>query len=116
MAGYSFFPPADKAQDDIWKYTVKTWGRVQAEKYILGLHEHLQQLADRQKNWQLLPKDLVTPSDLDIQAYFSRYEYHFIFFREFSNGDIGVMSILHGQADIPVRLKTDLDAISRHDV
>ncbi len=112
MAEYLFFPTADKAQDGIWNCTVKTWGGAQAKKYIRGLHDHLQELADRQRVWRLLPNSLVVPPDLDIDAYFSRYEHHYVFFRELSKERIGIMSILHEQADIPVRLSADLEMIS----
>ena len=112
MAGYLFFHLADKAQDAIWDYTQKNWGKKQAENYILQLHEHLQQLADRKKIWHSLPSKLVVPADLQIKIYFSRYEHHQIFFRELSDNNIGIMSILHEKSDIPVRLNADLRDIS----
>jgi len=111
MADYLFFPPADKAQDDIWGYTQDTWGRAQAEKSIRGLHAHLQQLADKQKHWRRLPNKLIVPADLDAVAYFSKYQSHYIFFRALSNATIGIMSILHEKTDLPVRLASDLKMI-----
>jgi plasmid stabilization system protein ParE len=108
---YLFYPAADKAQDGIWHYTRKTWGEAQAEKYIRGLHNHLQELADRQRIWRPLPNSLIVPPDLNIDAYFSKYEHHYVFFRELSNEHIGIMSILHEQMDIPVRLSIDLAKI-----
>ena len=111
MVNYLFFPAADKAQDNIWQYTENKWGREQAEKYILGLHLHLKELAGRQQIWHALPSSLIVPPDLDIGVYFSRYEHHQIFFRELSNNRIGIMSILHARADIPVRLNDDLRRI-----
>ena len=47
MVGYKFFPPADKSQDEIWDYTHQEWGEAQADKYITGLHSHIQKLADK---------------------------------------------------------------------
>ena len=47
MVGYKFFPPADRSQDEIWDYTYKEWGEAQADKYITGLHSHIQKLADK---------------------------------------------------------------------
>jgi toxin ParE1/3/4 len=38
-----------KAEQDIrgiWSYTVKEWGEVQAEKYLKGLEDKLEQLSD----------------------------------------------------------------------
>jgi len=70
MAEYLFFPAADKAQDGIWDYTVKTWGEAQAEKYIRGLHDHLQKLADKQRVWRLLPNSLIV-AYMSTTMYFS---------------------------------------------
>ncbi len=107
MARYKFFKTADRQQDQILDYTVQHWGQAQAEKYIRGLHTHLQRLADRQLPWHALPQTLAVPQDLDIPVYFSRYEKHILFFRELSNG-IGIMMILHQSMDMPVRLAEDL--------
>ena len=111
MSTYRFFPPADAAQDDIWRYSYEEWGQKQAKKYITQLHAHLQALADQELPWLRLPADLVVPSDLDLDVYFSRYERHVIFFRPLRDGAIGVLSILHAQMDIPVRLIRDLERI-----
>jgi len=108
VSSYLFFPPADKAQDDIWRYTYETWGEKQAGKYIKGLHHHLQLLSEKKKPWRFLPANLVIPSDLKIGVYFTKYEYHYLFFRELSAGQIGIMAILHESSDLPVRLCDDL--------
>lgn len=112
MSTYLFYPPADKAQDDIWRYTSQKWGEKQAEKYIMGLHSHLQALSEKKKFWHKLPNSLVIPPDLDIQAYFSQYEHHHLFFRPLSDDRIGVMSILHEKSDMPIRLCRDLNKIA----
>lgn len=112
MATYRFFPRADAAQDKIWRDTVETWGEQQAVIYITGLHGHLQRLCDNRLIWRKLPQRLVVPDDVNRDAYFSRYERHYVFFRELNNGDLGVMSILHERMDLPVRLMEDLVAIS----
>ncbi len=111
MAGYRFFPAADKRQDEIWRYTHEQWGEDQAKKYIRGLHDHLQKLANKDIPWHPLPTGLLVPSDLNLSIFFSRYEKHYVFFRELSSNDIGVISILHGAMQIPVRLNEDLERI-----
>jgi len=102
MVGYKFFPPADKSQDEIWDYTYKEWGEAQADKYITGLHSHIQKLADKKLLWRPVPKSLVLPSDLEMEVFFSRYERHYLFFRELTEDMIGIMSILHDSMHIPV--------------
>ena len=111
MPGYRFYPPADEAQDEIWQYTVRQWGQAQAEKYLKDLHSHLAQLASKEKQWCPLPKALVNPGEVDIPVYFSAFEKHVVFFRELSNGDIGVMALLHEKMNLPVRLAEDLKKI-----
>ncbi len=112
MSGYLFYSPADVAQDRIWADTVKQWGEAQAVTYITGLHTHLQKLSETRSLWRKLPRDLVIPADLRTEAFFSRYERHFLFFRELPSGKIGIMAIVHDRMDIPVRLHEDLTSIS----
>ncbi|WP_235027149.1 hypothetical protein [Cognatazoarcus halotolerans] len=35
------------------------------------------------------------PAEFDIDGYFFRYERHFVYWRWLSNGDIGIVTILH---------------------
>lgn len=112
MAGFLFYPTADTAQDRIWEDTVEAWGEAQAIRYIRGLHAHLQMLSETPSLWRRLPGKLALPADLKIDAYFSRYERHYIFFRELSGGRIGVLSLLHDRMDVPVRLADDLRALN----
>lgn len=111
MSGYLFYPPADAAQDRIWQDTVEQWGEAQAVAYITGLHAHLQKLSETKALWRKLPRDLAVPTDLKAHAFFTRYERHYLFFRELRGGMIGVMAILHDRMDIPVRLLEDLATI-----
>ena len=39
---------------------------------------------------------------------------YFVFFRELSEGGIGVITVLHGSMDVPSRLKEDAERISNH--
>lgn len=112
MSAYRFYPTADIRQDEIWDHTLSEWGEQQAEKYIVDLHSHLCKLADSKLLWHDLPTKLVVPNDLSFSVYFSHYKKHYIFFRELSDGMIGIMTILHETMDIPVRLKEDLTKIN----
>lgn len=108
MANYRFYKSADIQQDKIWRYTEEEWGKRQADKYIIGLHKHLQKLAERKVFWHVLPERLAVPVGVKLQAYFSHYEKHIIFFRELDASTIGIISILHEAMDIPLNLKQDL--------
>lgn len=111
MVTYRFYPRADAAQDKIWRDTVEKWGETQADAYIVGLHHHLKRLCEEQRIWRRLPQKLAVPADVKREAYFSRYERHYVFFRKLDNGDLGIMSILHERMDLPVRLADDLAAL-----
>ncbi|MDX3926815.1 MAG: type II toxin-antitoxin system RelE/ParE family toxin [Shinella sp.] len=111
MVVYLFYPLADAVQDNIWRQTAEKWGEAQAISYITGLHAHLERLSVTKAIWRRLPQHLSVPQDLKDNAYFSRYERHYIFFRELPNGMLGVMSILHERMDLPVRLAEDLRMI-----
>jgi len=111
MTGYLFYPSADAAQDRIWKDTVDDWGEAQAVAYITGLHAHLQKVSETKALWRKLPGNLAVPAGVKSQAFFSRYQRHYLFFRELPSGKIGVMAILHDRMDIPVRLHEDIVTI-----
>ncbi|MGP4691948.1 type II toxin-antitoxin system RelE/ParE family toxin [Agrobacterium cavarae] len=111
MPAYRFYAPADAAQDKIWRDTAEQRGETQAESYLTGLHAHLHRLWDNHLLWRRLPQRLAVPSDIKREAYFSRSERHYLFFRTLDNGDLGVMNILHEKMDMAVRLREDLAAL-----
>lgn len=97
------YPKARDRMLDIWSYTFETWGEKQANSYIESMEDFMNDLADNKYLWRPVPHD-----DLR-HVYFTRYEHHFIFFREFKDNVIGIMSILHETMDIPVRLFDDIE-------
>ncbi len=103
MPGYRFFKSADKAQDSIWVYTLQQHGKTQATQYIKGLHKHLAALAARKKPWRHLPAHLQIRQSIGL-IYISKYESHYIFFRELPERNIGVLSLLHEKMDMPSQI------------
>jgi toxin ParE1/3/4 len=99
----TIYPKARIRMLDIWSYTFETWGEQQANSYIESMEDFMNDLADKKYLWRPVPH-----ADLG-QVYFTRYEHHFIFFREFKDKSIGIMSILHESMDIPVRLFDDIE-------
>ena len=75
--------------DDIYHYTRDRWGEDQAEKYITGLFEAFDKIATR----GVASKPV--PAEFDIAGFFFRYKHHFVDWRHLSNGDIGIVTILH---------------------
>lgn len=108
MTCYKLSSLADAQQDQIWHYTESVWGERQAIAYIEGLHAAFDKLSRMRALWRKLPQNLVVPADLDAAIYFSRYREHLIFFRTLPSGAVGILSVLHGRSDLPVRLSEDL--------
>lgn len=65
------------------------WGKQQADRYITGLFDAFDGIADHR-----MPSRPI-PAEFGIEGYFFRYEHHFVYWRCLSNGDIGVVTILH---------------------
>ena len=75
--------------DAIYRYTCDHWGDAQAERYITGLFAAFEQIDTH----GVLSKAI--PAEFDAEGYFFRYEHHFVYWRHLSDGDIGIVTILH---------------------
>lgn len=87
----------------IWDYTERTWGEEQADNYVRGLIEAVEHALDTRHRWRRVGDNKLK------DVFFIRYEHHFVFFRELSGNKLGVISILHENMDIPLRLKQDAE-------
>ena len=75
--------------DDIYRYTRERSGTEQADRYITGLFEAF----GRIESHAIMSKPV--PAEFGVEGYFFRYERHFVYWRRLSNGDIGIVTILH---------------------
>lgn len=75
--------------DDIYRYTRDRWGEAQADRYITGMFEAFERIDTH----GILSKPI--PAAFEVEGYFFRYEKHFVYWRRLSNGDIGIVTILH---------------------
>lgn len=75
--------------DQIYAYTRDTWGEAQAERYIRGLFERFEAIADRRVPWRPVP------AEFGVDGFVCRYEKHFIYWKVLRDGDIGIVTILH---------------------
>ncbi|MFL9610513.1 type II toxin-antitoxin system RelE/ParE family toxin [Methylobacillus sp. Pita2] len=75
--------------DEIYRHTRDRWGQQQADRYITGLFEAFDSIATHQTASRAIP------AEFGIDGYFFRYERHFVYWRQLSNGDIGIVTILH---------------------
>lgn len=75
--------------DDIYRYTRDRGGEARAVSYITGMFEAFDQIEPH----GILSKPV--PAAFGVEGYFFRYEKHFVYWGRLSNGDIGIVSILH---------------------
>ncbi|HSP23800.1 MAG TPA: type II toxin-antitoxin system RelE/ParE family toxin [Saliniramus sp.] len=75
--------------DEIYRQTRERWGDAQAERYITGLFAAFEQIESR----GVLSKPV--PATFGVEGFFFRYQKHFVYWRTLSNGDIGIVTILH---------------------
>lgn len=87
--------------DEIYRYTRDRWGAEQAESYITGLFETFDQI----NSHNIMSRPI--PADFGVQGYFVRYQRHFVYWRRLSNGDIGIVTILHERMHQMDRFRED---------
>src|SRR4051794_41005720 len=101
MASVRVQEAASHRLDEIYRYTRDRWGVDQAERYITGLFDAFGKI-DRH---EVLSRPI--PAEFGIDGYFFRYERHFVYWRKLSNGDIGIVTILHERMHQIDRFRND---------
>lgn len=87
--------------DDIYRYTREQWGEAQAERYLTGLFEAFGRIAAHGV------ASLPIPAAFGVDGFFFRHEHHFVYWRRLSNGDIGIVTILHERMHQIERFRDD---------
>ncbi|MCL2658646.1 MAG: type II toxin-antitoxin system RelE/ParE family toxin [Betaproteobacteria bacterium] len=87
--------------DDIYRYTRNRWGEQQAERYITGLFEAFAGIETHRTPSKPIP------AEFGIEGFFFRYGRHFVYWRRLSNGDIGIVTLLHERMHQIDRLRED---------
>lgn len=75
--------------DEIYSYTRERWGEVQAERYVTGLFDAFERIDSHGV------ASRPVPAEFGVEGFFFRYEQHFVYWRRLSNGDVGIVTILH---------------------
>lgn len=75
--------------DDIYQFSLKSWGEEQARKYINGLFVAFNNI----ENNQVASKPI--PAEFEVIGFYFKYEKHFVYWKYLDNGDIGIVTILH---------------------
>lgn len=106
MANYRIYKPANDTLDDVWNYSLENWGEAKAEEYINGLFDTIQKAADKEIFWRAI-KD-----QTKLDAYFVKYQRHYIFFKKLEDNLIGVISIIHDRRNIVSVLEKEMKQVN----
>jgi toxin ParE1/3/4 len=88
--------------DDIYRYTRDRWGVEQADSYITELFAAF----DKIELHGVASRPI--PTEFAIDGFYFRHEHHFVYWRRLSNGDIGIVTILHERMHQMDRFRDDL--------
>ncbi len=102
MAGVRIQEAASWRLDEIYRYTRDRWGTEQADQYITGMFEAFNGIEAHRTSSRPIP------AEFGIEGYFFRHERHFVYWRRLSNGDIGIVTILHERMHQIDRFRDDL--------
>ncbi len=75
--------------DEIYRHTKDRWGTRKANRHITGLSAAF----DRIESHGVASKP--APAEFGVEGYFFRYERHFVYWRRLSNGNVGIVTVLH---------------------
>ena len=88
--------------DEIYRYTRDRWGDEQADRYITALFAAFGKIEVHSVASRPIPAEFA------IDGFYFRHEHHFVYWRRLSNGDIGIVTILHERMHQMDRFRDDL--------
>lgn len=92
---------ASRRLDEIFRHTRDHWGEAQAESYITGLFAAFEGI----ESHATLSRPI--PAEFGVDGFFFRYRHHFVYWRRLSNGDIGIVTVLHERMHLIERFGDD---------
>ena len=93
--------------DEIYRYSKDRWGKTQADSYITGLFEAFERIAAGGV------ASRPVAAEFGVDGCFFRYEKHFVYWKCLSNGDIGIVTVLHERMHQFGRFLDDYGTIPR---
>ena len=102
MSAYRVQRGAGDRLDEIYDYTRDRWGDAQAERYISGLFARFAAIAARGFPWRAIP------AEFGVRGFFCRYEQHVIYWKILTDGQVGIVTVLHERMHQIERLNDDL--------
>jgi plasmid stabilization system protein ParE len=101
MSTYELLDTATISLKEIYRYTYDEWGEEQARRYIDGMFDCFERIANGSG------RHLPIPAEYGVAGHFCRYEQHFIYWYDLPDGIVAIASILHARMDLASRLKQD---------
>ena len=88
--------------DEIYRYSLERWGETHADTYIAGLFEAFEGIATGSTVSRPIP------AEFGVDGYVFRYERHFVYWKRLTDGDIGIVAVLHERMHQIGRLRKEL--------
>lgn len=88
--------------DEIYRYTRNRWGAEQADRYINDLFATFERIEDHSVASRPIP------AEFGVAGFYFPHEHHFVYWRRLSNGDVGIVTILHERMHQMDRFREDL--------
>ena len=111
MRNVRFSPLSELQINAIWDYGYRNFGLKQADQYLDGIFDAVQNIVVNNQ-YKGLPPRLVPPELINtvtsIPIHYFKYEEHFIYLKDLNDGALGVICILGARMDTPSRLKENL--------
>jgi len=103
MPEYELAPAAERDLLEIARYTIKTWGLEQADRYEAALEDHFKAIGKGKAHAR---RFLDHRPDL----LYSRCEHHYVFFQEWGESFPLILAVFHENMDLMTRLRDRLEA------
>jgi len=87
--------------NDIYRYSLEHWGEEKAESYIYGMFSSFEQIETHRV------KSRPVPAEFEVVGFFYRYEKHFVYWKYFDSGIVGIVTVLHERMHQIDRFKDD---------
>lgn len=101
MASVRIQEAASYRLDEIYRYTRKRWGTEQTDRYITDMFKAFTKI----ETHEVVSRPV--PAEFGVEGFFFRYERHVVYWRRLSNGDIGIVTVLHEQMHQIDRFRED---------
>ena len=102
MAEYALGLEAENDLMEIGRYTARTWGLEQTERYLSKLDEHFLAISEGTVHAREFLEDR---PDL----FYSHCQHHYVFFARDDDGSVLILAVFHENMDLMARLTERLE-------